>query len=84
MKNINRKSLLIALGLVLSATVQAQAPVSQADSAAGKAPAATAHAPAMPYNYAYPGPVYNRPYYPHNRQAFNLSLIHISEPTRLC
>ena len=72
MYNVNRKSLLIALGFVLSAAAQAETPVKQADAAAGKAAIAPAiQAQAMPYNYAYPGPVYNRPYYPQNRQAFN-------------
>lgn len=71
MNTINRKSLLIALGFVLSAAAQAETPVNQADAAAGKVATPTTQAPAMPYNYAYPGPVYNRPYYPQNRQAFN-------------
>ena len=72
MYNVNRKSLLIALGFVLSAAAQAETPVNQADAAADKAASTPAiQAPAMPYNYAYPGPVYNRSYYPQNRQAFN-------------
>lgn len=71
MNTINRKSLLIALGFVLSAAAQAETPVNQADAAAAKAVTPAPYAPAMPYNYAYPGPVYGAPYYPQNRQAFS-------------
>ena len=71
MNTINRKSLVIALGFVLSASAQAETPVNQADAAADKAAIPAPYTPAMPYNYAYPGPVYNRPYYPQSRQAFN-------------
>ena len=63
--------MLIALGFVLSAVAQAETVANQDDAAAVKAATPAMHAPAMPYIYAYPGPVYNRPYYPHNRQAFN-------------
>lgn len=63
--------MLIAIGFVLSAVAQAETVANQDDAAAVKAATPAMHAPAMPYNYAYPGPVYNRPYYPHNRQAFN-------------
>lgn len=71
MNTINRKSLLIALGFVLSAAAQAETPVNQADAAAAKAVIPAPYTPAMPYNYAYPGPVYGAPYYPQNRQAFS-------------
>ena len=71
MNTINRKSLLIALAFVFSAAAQAETPVNQADAAAAKAVTPAPYAPAMPYNYAYPGPVYGAPYYPQNRQAFS-------------
>gem|GEM_PF-3546162 len=54
-------------GLIIAPGSQAaETSASQAISTQGKA----AITPAVPYNYAYPAPAYNRPYYPQNRQSF--------------
>jgi len=64
------KIISLLAGLIIAPGLQAaETSTSQASSTQGKA----VITPAVPYNYAYPAPVYpayNRPYYPQNRQSY--------------
>ena len=61
------KIISLLAGLIIAPGSQAaETSASQASSTQGKA----VTTPVVPYNYAYPAPVYNGPYYPQNRQAF--------------
>lgn len=69
MKNI--KTLLLILSLSLSASGYAETLSRTAVNTKSKTVKPVAQAAFIPYNYAYPGPAYGRPYYPLNRQGYN-------------